>query len=593
MAQEVTVGVGGAAGDGIDKTGDTFARAYARLGLHMYAYNSYQSVIRGGHIWLRIRAAEEKVYSPGDQLNAMIALNQDTIDQHAAEVNEHGVIIYNGDKLHVDESVFKPGVRAVPIPIKDLMKTVADRYGVRLDTVMQNTVLLGALIWLLQLDLETLNKMYEEIFARKGQAVISQNVDLALAGYEYAKANHPAMDYRWTYSRKSRPVLTGNETIGIGALMAGCRFYSAYPMTPASSLLHFMASHAAEYGVCVKQAEDELAVVNMAIGAGHVGVRAMCGTSGGGYALMTEAIGMAGMAEVPVVILEVQRGGPSTGLPTKTEQGDLNQVFGASQGEYPRMIVAPADLVDTYNTTVEAFQMAEKYQLPVTIISDLLLSEHNETADPEAFDFNVTIDRGELAEPNENGNGEYKRYLVTESGISPRSLPGDAGNMFVGASDEHDERSILISDVYTDPLMRIKMMQKRMRKLEGLLRNLPAPTLHGPADADITFISWGSTQGVIWDAIALLAQEGIKTNNLQIKYLVPFHTDEVATILNSCKLKVLVEQNFTGQLGRHIRAETGISPDATILKYDGEPMEPLYIVNHVKEILNGTSRNGR
>jgi 2-oxoglutarate ferredoxin oxidoreductase subunit alpha len=294
------------------------------------------------------------------------------------------------------------------------------------------------------------------------------------------------------------------------------------------------------------------------------------------------------MTETPVVVISAQRGGPSTGLPTKTEQADLNQLFGASQGEYPRAILAPVDVVDCYNSVVEAFNIAEKYQCPVLIASDLLLSEHRETADPEDFRFDVAIDRGELI--TDGAPSDYKRYRFTESGVSPRVLPGHAGTAYVAPSDEHDEQGILISDEYTNPPIRKAMMEKRMRKVDGILRDLPAPELYGPADADVTLVGWGSTQGLIREAVALLAEEGISANNLQIKYLVPFHAAEVEAILQHSKCKINVEHNFTGQLARHIRAETGIKMDEKILKYDGEPLEPHHIVARVKEVLHAYSR---
>lgn len=303
---------------------------------------------------------------------------------------------------------------------------------------------------------------------------------------------------------------------------------------------------------------------------------------------MSEAVGLAGMTETPVVIISAQRGGPSTGLPTKTEQGDLHQMFGASHGEYPRAIIAPTDIVDCYDSIIEAFNIAEKYQCPVIVASDLYLSEHRETCDPAAFRFDIPIDRGELI--TDGAPPDYKRYRITESGISPRGLPGHEGTISVTASDEHDEQGILISDEFTNPAIRKVMMEKRMRKMEGILRELPPPMLYGPADADVTLVGWGSMQGIIREAISLLAEDGISANNLQIKYLVPFHATEVEAILQGSRFKIVVEQNFTGQLARHIRAETGIKMDEKILKYDGEPLEPRYIVERVREVLHAYSR---
>jgi 2-oxoglutarate ferredoxin oxidoreductase subunit alpha len=445
-------------------------------------------------------------------------------------------------------------------------------------------------VYLTGLEFETAAQVLSDTFAHKGQAVIDQNVAIARAGFDYAAENFVPLGFEWTFSRVKRPFLTGNEAMALGAVTAGCRFYSAYPMTPASSILHWMAAHADRCGVVVKQCEDELAVINLAIGAGHSGVRAMCGTSGGGFALMTEAIGLAGMIEAPVVIVEVQRGGPSTGIPTKTEQADLNQVFGASQGDYPRIIIAPSDTTDCFFSTVESFNLADKYQLPVTIISDLLVSEHPETIEADVLTSEVSIDRGEIV-TEWSEDRPYKRYEFTKSGVSPRALPGTEGTVYVAGSDDHDEGGILISDVFTSPPIRRKIQEKRMRKVDAALAELEAPVLEGPPDAEITFIGWGSTKGVIAEAIRKLAAEGIAANQLHVKYLVPFHTNEISAILKDCKRTICVEANYTGQFARHLRAETGITIDDHIRKYDGEPFEPLYIVNEVKAILEGRERS--
>jgi 2-oxoglutarate ferredoxin oxidoreductase subunit alpha len=533
-----------------------------------------------------VRLSEEKVYSHGDQLNVLIALNQDSIERHAPEVNPGGAIIYNSDKLKVDPVLPRENVLTVPLPITTLTK----QFG-KVQPVMQNTVAIGALVFLSGLDFDTAAEVLADTFKHKGQAVVDQNVAIARAGYDYSKENFVPLGYEWSFSRQRRPFLTGNEAMAIGAATAGCRFYSAYPMTPATAILHWMANHADQCGIVVKQCEDELAVINLAIGAGHAGVRSMCATSGGGFALMTEAIGLAGMIESPVVIVEVQRGGPSTGIPTKTEQADLNQVFGASQGDYPRIIIAPADVTDCFYSTVEAFNLADKYQLPVTIISDLLVSEHPETVEAGALVGNVPIDRGEMVTEWSEDKGPYKRFEFTKSGVSPRALPGTENTIYVAGSDDHDEGGVLISDVFTSPPVRRKIQEKRMRKMETALGELAPPTLEGPADAQITMIGWGSTRGVIVEAIRKLAAEGITANQLHVKYLVPFHTNEISEILRKCKRTICVEANYTGQFARHLRAETGITIDDHIRKYDGEPFEPHHIVEEVKAILAGTVKS--
>lgn len=581
--QEVTIGIAGAAGDGLDKSGDTLAKTCGRLGLHVYAYNSYQSIIRGGHIWLRVRIGAEKVYSHGDHLNAVIALNQDSIERHASEIEEGGVLVFNSDKFKCDPSLVGEGVQVLGLPMNEVTADVVKEHGA-LQPIMQNTVAVGAVLYLANLGLEEAIGVMSDTFAHKGQKVIDLNVSLLKCGFEYAKKNAKTFTSEWSFSKKRRPFITGNEAIAFGATVAGCKFYSAYPMTPASTILHWMVNHAKQTGVCIKQGEDEIAVINMAIGAGIAGARSMCATAGGGFALMTEAIGMAGIMEVPVVCVEVQRGGPSTGLPTKTEQADLYQCLGASQGEFPRIIVHPYDVADAYQTTIDVFNYADKYQLPVIIMSDLLLSEHPETVDPESFTTDPKIDRGEIVkEWNPEEKGKFKRFKFTESGISPRSLPGTANTVFVSASDDHDEESILISDMFTSPPVRRMIMQKRMRKMENLLKEIPAPQLGGAADGDVTLVCWGSTYGAVREAAEMLTAQGIKTNYLCIKYIVPFHAKEVSEILNKAKKKISVEVNFTSMMAKYIKGETGISMDHHINKYDGEPMEPMIIVEAVKE----------
>jgi 2-oxoglutarate ferredoxin oxidoreductase subunit alpha len=462
---------------------------------------------------------------------------------------------------------------------------------------MQNTMAIGALMHVIGLDLEVLRGVIADTFGRKGGEIIEQNVAVAEAGFNHARAQMDPIRGGWKSSRGRLPFLTGNMAFAMGATAGGCKFYAAYPMSPASGILHWFCAHGEELGVVVKQCEDELAVANMTIGAGHAGVRAMCATSGGGFALMTEAIGMAGMIEAPAVFINVQRGGPSTGIPTKTEQGDLNQVFGASQGDYPRAILAPTTLKDCYYSAAEALNLAEQFQIPVTIVSDLLLSEHRETLEPDDLTPDVPIHRGEIlreAPPaGTNGNGHYKRFAFTPSGISPRVLPGTPGTPYVAATDDHDEEGILISDEHTNASIRRKSQEKRMRKMDALLKELPPPVLEGPAEAEITLIGWGSTWGVIHEAVELLAKEGIAANHLHFRYLVPFHSREALEILRKCKRTACVEGNYTGQFARHLRAETGHSVDGLILKYDGEPFDPMHVVAEARAMIQGRALDGR
>jgi len=414
-------------------------------------------------------------------------------------------------------------------------------------------------------------------------------VEAARAGYDYAEAHFHPLPGQLRKADQKWVLVTGNELLAMGAAFAGCKFYCAYPMSPATHILEWFAAHAKELGICVRQVEDEISVINMTIGANHMGVRGMCATSGGGFALMTEAVGLSGMLETPVVVISVQRAGPSTGVPTKTEQGDVNQARGASQGEFPRIIMAPISMPDCFTTPALAFNLAERYQCPVIILSDLLMSEGNETVDPAFLDVEFPIDRGETITEvgDQTGGDPYLRYRDTPSGISPRAVPGLAGHLYVAASDEHDQDGVLISDVYTDPVRRKKMADKRARKMSNVLGELPAPRAEGPAEAEVTLVGWGSTWGVIREAVERLNQEGISANHVQIEFLVRFHAEEVRAALGKSRCIVIVENNQSGQFARHLRAETGIVANGHIRKYDGEPFEPKHIVSGVKGILAG------
>jgi len=577
--RKVSVRVGGAAGDGIASVAETLAKACSRQGLYVFAYNSYQSVIRGGHINMQIRIGAKKVWSQGDQCDFLVALNQDTIVRHAKEVTPGGGIIYNKEKIKLDAASLPKSVSDFGIP----SSAIANKFGK--SPIMQNTVALGALSFVMNFPFEAVKDVIVGTFKKKGDAVVNANVGAAQAGFDYAKENFKQVSLTWEVSNKKRMFLTGNQAIALGAVAGGCKFYSAYPMTPASGILHWLAPKGPKYGVVVKQCEDEIAAMNMAVGAGHAGARSMTGTSGGGFSLMTEAVGLAAMIEAPVVVVNCMRGGPSTGLPTKTEQGDLFQAIGASQGDYPKFIIAPATVEDAFYATTEALNLAEIYQCPVILLSDLLLSEHYETIDDLDM-AKVKIERGEWAQAT-NGNGGFLRYKNTPSGISPRAIPGMAGMNYIAASDEHDEEGVVISDVFTDPAKRIVMMEKRMRKMETALKNMPEPKVEGPANADLTFITWGSTYYVVRDAIHRLEKEGVKVNHLNIKYIWPFKADAIAKIIKSAKKTFIVEANYTGQMEKFIRQETGLSIAHHLRKYDGEPFGPDQVHEKTKALLAG------
>jgi 2-oxoglutarate ferredoxin oxidoreductase subunit alpha len=578
MENEIIVGIGGAAGDGGASTGDNLAQACARMGLHVYVYTSFQSLIRGGHSWIRLRISREKKHNVGDQVGAMIALNQDAMDRHLQELAPGSLCVYNGDKVKPGKA--PEGVQLCPLPVSEL----AGRDAL---PIMQNTVALGALTGLLGLEFEALSSVFEHTFAKKPQ-VVKLNVDAAKAGFDFAVKAYKPFPTPLKKTDEKLAMVHGNNLLAMGAANAGCKVYCAYPMSPASGILHWMGAHGPSLGICVRQVEDEVGVANMTIGAAHMGVRAMCATSGGGFALMTESLGMAGIFETPVVMINVMRGGPSTGLPTKQEQGDLTQAVGASQGDFPRIIIAPLSAADCYDTMEEAFNLAEKYQCPVVVLSDLLLSEGRFTIETSYLDREFKIDRGEMIFEDDGKPKTYYRYKDTLSGISPRAIPGLPNHLYVSTTDEHDEDGVTLSDVYTDPVNRKKMVDKRTRKMEGVVDAYAKKLkLEGPENADVTLVTFGSTWGVAMEAMERLNREGIKTNLLSFKYMVPFQEKEARALLGKAKKIVVVELNKSGQFARHLRAETGITAHAHIRKYDGEPMEPKHVVAGMKEILKG------
>src|SRR5213082_1733170 len=486
--RDLALRVGAAAGAGVSSTAESFAKISARSGLHTWTYSSYQSVIRGGHVWTQVRGGLDPLLSHGDDPDVVLCLNQQTMDVHQADVLEGGAIIYDVDSVKPDPTKIRKNVRLIGIPLRKKAQTLSP------NALMRNTVALGA------------------------DAVKDMGGPLPLG---------------LAYPNQAKYLMTGNEAVCLGALAAGVKFLAQYPMTPASSILHWMASHGPKYGVVVKQVEDELAAMNMAVGAGFAGVRSMTATSGGGFCLMVEAIGQAGMTETPLVAVLVQRSGPSTGLPTKTEQGDLNLALGAGQGDWPRAILAPRHPEECFSLTAKAFNLAEIYQTPIIVISDLYLGEGYRTVDK--LDFNVPIVRGMMAADGGTAK-DFKRYEITESGVSPRALPGTKGYQFIGATDEHMENGELISDVLAGlPEFveeRRKMHEKRMRKLDGLRKDSPAPELWGSRNADLTLINWGSTWGPAHEAILQVEEkEGMKVNSLEFPTIFPFHVDEAQKLL--------------------------------------------------------------
>jgi len=556
--------VGGEAGQGVQSVGFLLAKTLARGGYHVFADQDYESRIRGGHNFFRVRAKDSEVGAILEPVDMVLALNEESLLLHDKELTREGVVLYDSGKIKEAGSK-----NAVGLPLEKLAE---DKAGNKL---MANTVALGAALGMAGYDLDILTSVLEEHF---GSAAGKSNASAARAGYDYVNKN-----FAGRFARRLSPIgsqkrmlLNGNEAIALGAIAAGCRFMAAYPMTPATSIMEYLAEKAGKYDLIVIQPEDEIAAINMAIGASYAGLRAMTATSGSGFCLMVEGLGLAGITETPIVVVDGQRPGPAVGLPTRTEQGDLQFVLHAHHGEFPRAVLAPAGVEEAFWLTVKAFNLAEKYQLPVIVLTDQHLATSYATVN--RFDLSkVTVDRGLLYSARPGSPQEYKRHQLTESGISPRAFPGQEGVLVVTDADEHDETGHLTEDARS----RSQQVQKRLAKLEGLRQEIAPPKPHGPKKAETTLIGWGSTYGAIREAVDILNAEGASVNSLHLDEIWPFPAAEVVSALDSARNSYVIENNATGQLSRLIRAETGREASDRVLKFDGRPFTPAGIVQEV------------
>ncbi|BAS29393.1 2-oxoacid:acceptor oxidoreductase subunit alpha [Limnochorda pilosa] len=579
---ELSIKLAGEAGQGVESNGAGFARAAARAGLYVYTASDYMSRIRGGHNSYLLRISDQKARVHRDSVHLLLAFNPHAITAHLHEVVPGGAIIVDEGMRIPEDPVKAAGLQLFPLPLKDL----AERVGG--SKIMLNTAALGATAAVTGFDLAYVEGVIRDNFgSKKGAAVAEANLKVARAAYELAGDRY-GRRFPWKLhaveDAPRRYLLNGNQALAMGALAGGCRFISAYPMTPASSIFEWLTAHAQRFNVVSKQMEDEIAAVTMAIGAAYVGARAMTATSGGGFSLMVEALGLAGMAEVPLVVVDAQRPGPSTGMPTRSDQGDLLFVTHASQGEFPRLILAPGNVRQCFEAGYRAFNLAERYQTPVIVLTNGFLASSLETVDAQDLPFDeVRIDRGELLDAAALDGLEepYARFRVTESGVSPRALPGHPKAVYTTPSDEHTEYGAFESE---DVANRLQQQPKRMRKLEAARAEMNGPSLYGPGEADVTLVGWGSTLGALQEAVDELNRSRPGSANLlHFTDLWPFPASAEGALARARQL-VVVEENQTGQFARLLRAETGRRPDHLITRIDGRAMTPDYILENLKEV---------
>lgn len=575
MLDQLSWKVGGQQGEGIDSTGTILATSLNRHGYFIYGYRHFSSRIKGGHTNYKIRISTKQRLANADYLDILIAFDQETIDFNAHELRDGGVLIADAKFNPVPPE--GKNIRFFAVPLTQ----IAEQYG---SAIMKNMVSVGATAAILDLAPEFFQSFVNDRFLKKGEAVVENNMNALKAGAQYVKDQGIDLsDLRLAPGDgKERLYLTGNDACGFGALAAGVRTMPAYPITPASEIMEYLIKKLPKVGGHVLQTEDEIAAITMCIGASFGGSRVVTSTSGPGLALMMEAIGLSGITETPVVIIDTQRGGPSTGMPTKHEQSDLYAALWGTHGEIPKIVLAPATAEECFYTTIDAFNLADKYQVPTLVLTDLALSMADQTCEPFSYDA-VQIDRGALASAEDLAATEpgqlFKRYKLTEDGISPRVFPGQKGGIHHVTGVEHSE----VGRPTEDAALRTKMMNKRLGKIDGI--ELPNSfSFAGDEDYDLLVIGFGSTKGLIDEALERRRAAGEKVAHLHIRVLNPFPTASVQSYVDRAKKVLIVENNATGQLKNVMRFNGVKGEFVSQLKYDGNPYVPHEIESFIKEM---------
>jgi len=553
--------IGGEAGDGVRAAGGVLGKILNRHGLYSFVRDDYQSLIRGGHNFSQVIADSEKVWTQYHDAEVLVALDERTLKKHEDRLSDGGQIIFDPDELDYDSEM------SFPVPMSSMVEEVE---GIE---IMKNSVALGVVAYLYGLELDLVEDVLQDEYGEKAD----KNIELAKKGYAYAEEYDEKIRELQVQDRKKLPLLTGNQSISLGASKAGLDVYVAYPMTPSTSILHFTADYEDELGLTVMQAENEISVINMALGSSYVGARSMVASSGGGFALMQEAVSLAGMSETPILVVDSQRAAPSTGVPTYTSQADLNLALNSGHGEFPSIVLAPGDQEEAYYRAGEALNLAWKHQIPVILLSDKHLSESRMSSE---IDFDrVSSEEGKVID---NPGEEYKRYEFTEDGVSPLAFPGMNDALVQNSSYEHDE-----SGFTTEEPEEIEDMQnKRKRKWEGIeedVFDMDPVKVYGDEDADNVVLAWGSTKGALLEALKHL---DMPIKFVQPIYLKPFPREKVLNLVERSEKLVCVEGNSTGQLSSLIRKELLLSVDDEILKYDSRPFNPLDLAEELKEVFS-------
>ncbi|BGE82558.1 2-oxoacid:acceptor oxidoreductase subunit alpha [Staphylococcus petrasii] len=586
MKSQISWKVGGQQGEGIESTGEIFATAMNRKGYYLYGYRHFSSRIKGGHTNNKIRVSIEPVHAISDDLDILVAFDQETIELNHHEMREDSIIIADAKAKPTKPEDCR--AQLIELPFTSTAKELGT-------ALMKNMVAVGATCAIMDLDTNTFEELIHNMFSKKGDKVVEMNIEALNQGYNLMKEQLSEVEGDFTLEANNEDphlYMIGNDAIGLGAISAGSRFMAAYPITPASEIMEYMIANVPKVGGTVVQTEDEIAAANMAIGANYAGVRAFTASAGPGLSLMMEAIGLSGMTETPLVIVNTQRGGPSTGLPTKQEQSDLMQMIYGTHGDIPKIVVAPTDAEDAFYLTMEAFNLAEEYQCPVIVLSDLQLSLGKQTV--KNLDYNkIQIKRGELLqsdiEREEDDKQYFRRYALTGNGVSPRPIPGVKGGIHHVTGVEHNEEG-KPSEAAEN---RRQQMEKRMRKTADLLIENPVELNEKHDEVDILYIGFISSKGAIQEGTKRLNEKGIKVNTMQIRQLHPLPVEMIQNAIDKASKVVIAEHNYQGQLANIIKMNTNVqSKLINQTKYDGTPFLPheieekgLEIAKEIKELV--------
>jgi len=551
--------IGGKAGDGVKQAGNFLAKLFNELGYYIFIYEDYPSLISGGHNFSIVRVSDKKILNHKQKIDFVVAFNKDAIKNHKEVFKKETVVIYDSNIVQAED--LPKDLEAIAFPMTELLQEN------NLPLIVRNSVSLGIVAGILKIEFEIVKKVIESSVPRK----IEENVKMAEIAYKKGVEYENGFEIE-KLGNKAKEIITGNEAIAIGAVKAGMDFYVAYPMTPASGIQHFLAANEEKFKIKTIHPENEISVALIAEGMAYAGKRAMVGTSGGGFALMTEALSLAGQAELPVVFVLVQRPGPATGIPTYSGQGDLLFGLFAGHGEFPRIVIAPGDIDEAMFLSADALNLAWKYQVPVILMSDKHLSESTYSLDFDAE--NIKIEKPKLW----SGKGDYKRYFDEKDGISPLAFPGDANAIVKATSYEHNEFGITIEDSESAK----KMIDKRKRKQETIkndFKKIKTINIYDNEKSDIALITWGSTKGAVVEVAENL---GLKV--IQPMFIEPFPADEIKKQLQGVKKLIDIETNVTGQLAYILKAN-GIGVDEKILKYDGRPFTIEELEEKIKKII--------